>query len=81
MNKIYYVTIIKDFLPDINNFNYIRSWAQEDHITDYWKELGGIIPETHGLYLAGTHEILAEFILTYRYSHCLTITEMKQYKQ
>lgn len=79
MNKIYYVTITQDFLPDINNFAYIRSWAQEDHITEYWKELGGTIPETQsGLYLAGSNEIITEFILTYPYSHCLTISEMKQ---
>lgn len=78
MNKIYYVTITQDFLPDINKFNYIRSWAQEDHITDYWIELGGIIPETNGLYLAGNNEILTEFILTYQYSHCLEIKEMIQ---
>jgi hypothetical protein len=79
MNKIYYVTIIQDFLPDIkNNFTYIKSWAQEDHIIDYWKELGGIIPETHGLYLAGSNEIMTEFILTYQYSYCLTIKEIIQ---
>jgi hypothetical protein len=78
MNKIYYVTIIQDFLPCTYNFTYIKSWAQEDHITDYWIELGGIIPETHGLYLAGNDTIMTEFMLTYPYSHCLTISEMKQ---
>ena len=79
MNKIYYVTITQDFLPNGYNFAYIRSWAHEDHITDYWKEIGGTIPETQsGLYLAGSNEIITEFILTYRYSHCLTIKEIIQ---
>lgn len=73
MNKIYEVKIIKNFLPNGNNFSYQRSWAQEDHITDYWIELGGKIPDPNRLYLEGNNEIMTEFILTYQYVNCLKI--------
>lgn len=78
ISKIYDIRIIKDFLRTDHNFSYVRLWEQEENVKNFWTKLGGAIPETHKLYLAGNDEIMTEFILTYPYSNCVIIKEVNQ---
>lgn len=72
MNKTYRFYIHTFYFPKVDN----KKFKEYNHVTDFWKSLGGTTSHDHYGDLYGTDTILTEFILTYPYSQYVNITEI-----